>query len=161
MPGLRRCSRLAAAIEDGHRFVTQWGKQAEALGWAPADLFGFARAREAGTQLPTTSPLRPDGLDLERARPARDRADATAATILAPSGASLMYHRYDKPAPGLIGDSTDGRSGRGGGLVTMIMPLPRYVRPRRTCRWSGRFLLDCADSLSQARMHHSERAAWS
>jgi hypothetical protein len=29
------------AIEDGHRFVTQWGKQAEALGWAPADLFGL------------------------------------------------------------------------------------------------------------------------
>ena len=29
------------AIEDAHRFVTQWGKQAEALGWAPADLFGL------------------------------------------------------------------------------------------------------------------------
>src|SRR6516165_721778 len=29
------------AVEDGHRFVIQWGKQAEALGWAPADLFGL------------------------------------------------------------------------------------------------------------------------
>jgi hypothetical protein len=29
------------AIEDGHRFVTQWGKQAEALSWVPADLFGL------------------------------------------------------------------------------------------------------------------------
>src|SRR5262249_45001870 len=29
------------AIEDRHRFVIQWGKQAEALGWAPADLFGL------------------------------------------------------------------------------------------------------------------------
>jgi hypothetical protein len=29
------------AIKDGHRFVTQWGKQAEGLGWAPADLFGL------------------------------------------------------------------------------------------------------------------------
>src|SRR5262249_45896650 len=29
------------AIADGHRFVTQWGKQAEALGWAPIDLFGL------------------------------------------------------------------------------------------------------------------------
>src|SRR6516164_7547523 len=29
------------AIEGAHRFVTQWGKQAEALGWASADLFGL------------------------------------------------------------------------------------------------------------------------
>jgi hypothetical protein len=29
------------AIEDAHGFVTQWGKQAVALGWAPADLFGL------------------------------------------------------------------------------------------------------------------------
>jgi len=28
-------------IENGHRFVTQWGKQAEAHGWTPADLFGL------------------------------------------------------------------------------------------------------------------------
>jgi hypothetical protein len=32
----------------------------------------------------------------------------TAATILAPSGANLTYRRYIKPAPGLIGDNTDG-----------------------------------------------------
>jgi hypothetical protein len=32
----------------------------------------------------------------------------TAATILATSGANLTYRRYIKPAPGLIGDSTDG-----------------------------------------------------
>jgi len=31
-----------------------------------------------------------------------------AATILAPSSASLMYHRRKKSAPGLIGDTTDG-----------------------------------------------------
>src|SRR6516162_1840619 len=28
-------------VEDGHRFVAQWGKHAEALSWAPADLFGL------------------------------------------------------------------------------------------------------------------------
>jgi hypothetical protein len=32
----------------------------------------------------------------------------TAATILAPSGASLTYHRHGKPVPGLIGDTADG-----------------------------------------------------
>jgi hypothetical protein len=32
----------------------------------------------------------------------------TAATILAPSGANLTYHRHGKPVPGLIGDSMGG-----------------------------------------------------
>jgi hypothetical protein len=32
----------------------------------------------------------------------------TEATILAPSGATLVYRRRNQPAPGLIGDSTDG-----------------------------------------------------
>jgi len=31
----------------------------------------------------------------------------TAATILAPSGASLMYRRHNKPALGPLGDSLD------------------------------------------------------
>lgn len=30
------------AIEDGRRFLAQWGEQAEALGWTVQDLFGLA-----------------------------------------------------------------------------------------------------------------------
>ena len=97
------------AIEDGHRFVTQWGKQAQALGWAPADLFGLHTPPEK----PAPNYRRLSRYDqtgliwLLRGRPVI-ALTKTAATILAPSGASLMYHRHNKPAPGLIGDSTNG-----------------------------------------------------
>src|SRR5436190_24091793 len=30
------------AVEDGRRFLSQWGAQAEALGWTPRELFGLA-----------------------------------------------------------------------------------------------------------------------
>ena len=90
------------AIEDGHRFVTQWGKQAEALGWAPADLFGLHTPPEKPA--PNYRRLaRYDQTGLIWTLHGRPviALTQTAATILAPSGASLMYHRYNKPAPGL------------------------------------------------------------
>jgi hypothetical protein len=43
----RRCpnfilpTRWQRAVEDGHRFLSRWGEQAEALGWTPADLFSL------------------------------------------------------------------------------------------------------------------------
>jgi len=96
------------AIEGAHRFVTQWGKQAEALGWASADLFGLHIPPEK----PAPNYRRLSRYDqtgliwLLHGRPVIALTQ-TAATILAPSGASLMYHRHNKRAPGLIGDSTD------------------------------------------------------
>src|SRR5947209_374990 len=33
--------RWQAAVEDGRRFLTHWGDQAEALGWTSRDLFGL------------------------------------------------------------------------------------------------------------------------
>ena len=96
------------AIEDGHRFVTQWGKQAEALGWVPAELFGL----DTPPEKPAPNYRRLSRYDqtgliwLLHGRPVIALTQ-TAATILAPSGASLMYHRHNKRAPGLIGDSTD------------------------------------------------------
>jgi hypothetical protein len=96
------------AIEDGHRFVIQWGKQAEALGWAPADLFGLHTPPEK----PAPNYRRLSRYDetgliwLLHGRPVIALTQ-TAATILAPSGTSLMYHRHNKPAPGLIGDRID------------------------------------------------------
>ena len=96
------------AIEDGHRFVTQWGKQAEALGWTPADLFGLHIPPEK----PASNYRRLARYDqtgliwLLHGRPVIALTEL-AATILAPSGASLMYHRHNKPAPGLIGEKLD------------------------------------------------------
>jgi hypothetical protein len=97
------------AIEDGHRFVTQWGKQAEALGWTPADLFGLHTPPEKpAPNYRGLSRYDQTGLIwLLHGRPVVALTE-TEATILAPSGASLMYHRHNKPAPGLIGDSTSG-----------------------------------------------------
>jgi hypothetical protein len=43
----RDCPNLVAkddwqqAVEDGRRFLEQWGEQAEALGWTADDLFGL------------------------------------------------------------------------------------------------------------------------
>jgi hypothetical protein len=43
----RRCpdhvnvDRWGQAVEDGRRFLAQWGEQAEALGWGAEDLFGL------------------------------------------------------------------------------------------------------------------------
>jgi hypothetical protein len=34
------------AVEDGRRFLTRWGEQAERLGWTPNDLFGLADVPE-------------------------------------------------------------------------------------------------------------------
>jgi hypothetical protein len=34
------------AVEDGRRFLSRWGEQAEALGWTPRDLFGLHKPPE-------------------------------------------------------------------------------------------------------------------
>ena len=87
------------AIEDAHRFVTQWGKQAEALGWTTADLFGLHTPPEK----PAPNYRRLSHYDqtgliwLLHGQPVIALTE-TAATILAPSGASLMYRRHNQPA---------------------------------------------------------------
>jgi hypothetical protein len=95
------------AVEDGHRFVTQWGKQAEGLGWAPADLFGL--------HTPPEKPA-PDYRRLSRydqtgliwllhgrlvVELTKDKAVIETAT------GTVSYRRYNKPALGPLGDSLD------------------------------------------------------
>jgi hypothetical protein len=95
------------AIEDGHRFVTQWGKQAEALGWAPADLFGLHTPPEKpAPKYRRLSRYDQTGLIwLLHGRPVIALTQ-TAATILALSGANLMYRRHRT-----LGDDIDDISG--------------------------------------------------
>jgi hypothetical protein len=95
------------AIEDGHRFVTQWGKQAEALGWATADLFGLHTPPEKpAPKYRRLSRYDQTGLIwLLHGRPVIALTQA-AATILAPSGANLTYRRHRTP-----GDDIDDISG--------------------------------------------------
>ena len=95
------------AIEGAHRFVTQWGKQAEALGWASADLFGL--------HIPPEKPA-PNYRRLSRydktgliwllhgrrvVALTRDKA------VIATATGTVSYRRYNKPALGPLGDSLD------------------------------------------------------
>jgi hypothetical protein len=89
------------AIEDGRRFITRWGEQAEVLGWISADLFGLHTPPEK----PVSSYRRLSRYDetgliwLLRGRPVI-ALTKTAATILAPAGAKLSYQRSTKSACG-------------------------------------------------------------
>jgi hypothetical protein len=96
------------AIEDGRRFLAQWGEQAEALDWSARDLFGLAPVPEK----PSGNYRRLARYDLTgliwllRGRPVVALTDATAA-IANPSGNILIYRRHNKPGLGPMGDSLD------------------------------------------------------
>jgi hypothetical protein len=95
------------AIEDAHRFVTQWGKQAEDLGWAPADLFGLHTPPEKPR--PNYRRLaRYDQTGLIWLLHGRRVVELTKdkAVIETPTG-TVAYRRYNKPALGPLGDSLD------------------------------------------------------
>jgi hypothetical protein len=95
------------AIEDGHRFVTQWGKQAEALGWAPADLFGLHTPPEKPA--PNYRRLaRYDQTGLIWLLHGRRVVALTKDTaVIETANGTLSYRRYNKPALGPLGDSLD------------------------------------------------------
>jgi len=95
------------AIEDGQRLVTQWGKQAEGLGWAPADLFGLHIPPEK----PAPNYRRLSRYDktglvwLLRGRRVVDLTNDKA--VIATATGTVSYRRYNKPALGPFGDSLD------------------------------------------------------
>jgi hypothetical protein len=108
----RRCpnyverERWQQAVEDGRRFLTRWGGQAEALGWTARDLFGLH-----------TPPMRPGAFYrrlsrydetglvwLLQGRPVVALTEVTAA-IQGASGTITVYRKDNKPALGPVGDS--------------------------------------------------------
>jgi hypothetical protein len=105
----RRCpdfvpsARWQQAVEDGRRFVTHWGEQAEALGWSPANLFGLHNPPKK----PAPSYRRLSRYDqmgllwFTLGRPIVELT-ATEAIIGCHSGASLKFYRRTEPAPGAI-----------------------------------------------------------
>jgi hypothetical protein len=96
------------AVEDGRRFLAQWGEQAEALGWTARDLFGLALVPDQ----PRPSYRRLSRYDetgliwLLRGRPVLALTEDTAA-IESPTGTVTVYRRHNKPALGPVGDSLD------------------------------------------------------
>src|SRR6516162_8830492 len=95
------------AIEDGHRFVTQWGKQAEGLGWAPADLFGLHTPPEKPA--PNYRRLsRYDQTGLIWLLHGRQVVELTKdKAVIETATGTVSYRRYNKPALGPLGDSLD------------------------------------------------------
>jgi hypothetical protein len=96
------------AVEDGRRFLAQWGSQAAALGWTTKELFGLheppakphpsydrrARYDESGL------------LWLLNGLPVMMLTEATAA-IETKTGTVITYRKLNKPGLGPIGDSLD------------------------------------------------------
>jgi hypothetical protein len=110
----RRCparvdpDRWQQAIEDGRRFLAEWGDKAELLGWTARDLFGL---HEVPTD-PHPSYQRLSRYDctglvwlLQDCRVVA-LTDATAA-IKMPTGNITTYRKHNKPAFGPLGDSTE------------------------------------------------------
>jgi hypothetical protein len=100
--------RWHQAVEDGKRFLSQWGEQAEALGWTAKDLFGLHKPPEK----PHPSYSRLSRYDqtgliwLLAGRPVV-ALTATTAAMKSPTGAITVYRRHNKPALGPVGDSLD------------------------------------------------------
>jgi hypothetical protein len=96
------------AIEDGRRFLAQWGEQAERLGWTSKDLFGlFPVPSQPHPSFSRLSRYDHTGLIwLLHGCPVIALTEATAA-IQNPSGAITIYPKHNKPALGPTGDSVD------------------------------------------------------
>ena len=95
------------AIEGAHRFVTQWGKQAEALGWVPAELFGLdTPPKKPAPNYRRLSRYDQTGLIwLLHGRRVVELTKDTA--VIETANGTLSYRRYNKPALGPLGDSLD------------------------------------------------------
>jgi hypothetical protein len=107
-PALVSVARWQAAVDDGRRFLTLWGDQAEALGWTARDLFGLHQPQAAPH--PSYSRLsRYDETGLIWLLCGREVVALTEATaaIQNPTAAITVYRRFDKPALGPVGDSLD------------------------------------------------------
>jgi hypothetical protein len=101
-------ARWQQALQDGRRFLAEWGEQAEALGWTARDLFGLHEV--PANPHPTYQRLsRYDctGLIwLLQGCPVVALTGETAA-IKMPTGSVTTYRRHNKPAYGPLGDSLD------------------------------------------------------
>src|SRR5262249_27177552 len=101
--------RWQQAVEDSRRFLATWSKQAEALGWTSADLFGLHAPPERSTpSYRRLSRYDCTGLVwLLQGRAVTMLTEATATIQNPDTGAITTYRRFNKPAYGPVGDSLD------------------------------------------------------
>jgi hypothetical protein len=110
----RRCpdwvpiERWQQCVEDGRRFLAAWGRQAEALGWTSADLFGLhtppANPHPSYSRL---SRYDATGMLWLLAGNPVVALTADSASIRHPTGSIITYRRFNKPGLGPLGDSLD------------------------------------------------------
>jgi succinyl-CoA synthetase alpha subunit len=95
-------------IEDGRRFLNDWGEQASALGWTARDLFGLhALPDKPALNYRRLSRYDETGLIwLLQGRPVVALTESSAA-IENPSRAVTVYRKNNKPTLGPMGDSLD------------------------------------------------------
>jgi hypothetical protein len=107
-PGLIPKERWQQALQDGRRFLSQWGGEAAALGWTTRDLFGLAPVlHEARPAYERLSRYDETGLIwLLRGRTVLGLTESTA-SIESPTGMVTVYRKHHKPALGPLGDSLE------------------------------------------------------
>jgi hypothetical protein len=108
-PDMVDVDRWRQCIEDGRRFLRQWGEVAQRLNWSSADLFGLHKPPERPH--PSYQRLsRYDCCGLIWLLAGREVIALTAdsATIRNPvTGTTTTYSRHNKPALGPLGDSLE------------------------------------------------------
>lgn len=107
-PALVEVPRWQQAVEDGRKFLAQWGEQAEALGWTAKDLFGLfpvpPHAKPGFRRLSRYDETRLVWLLNGRSVVA---LTAMTAAITTPGGATLTYRKNNQPALCPLGVSLD------------------------------------------------------
>jgi hypothetical protein len=100
--------RWQLAVEDGRRFLNQWGDQAAALGWTPRDLFGLHEV-PSNPHHTYQRLARYDCTGLVWLIQGCQVVALTRATaaIRMPTGSVTTYRRHHKPAYGPLGDSIE------------------------------------------------------
>jgi hypothetical protein len=122
-------NRWQQAVEDGRRFLTAWGAEAEASGWTAPELFGLHPVPEQAA--PNYDRLaRLDNLGLIwllRGRPIVALA-ATEAIILCPSGATLKFYRPTEAASAEITETINAMAQIGKPTPVGVIDAPALAK---------------------------------
>jgi hypothetical protein len=107
-PDLIPTDRWQQAVQDGRRFLSQWGEEARALGWTTRDLLGLASVpHEPRPSYQRLSRYDETGLVwLLRGRTVVALTESTA-SVESQTGMVTVYRKHNKPAPGPLGDSLE------------------------------------------------------
>jgi hypothetical protein len=99
--------RWRQCIEDGRRFLAEWGEHAQALGWTSNELVGLHDPPAKAPNYSRLSRYDCRGLLWSLQGQTVKALTAEIAAISTPSGGTVVYRKLRKPALGPLGDSLD------------------------------------------------------